>query len=438
MDGLNIKITVKISKYILLTLLLIGCQKEDISIDPEPELCYVDYNTLHQGVNKKTSHFQPHNVPFVDYASYLETALSPFGSLTIVHAFGNFNNNDRADLIVTSNDWENSSSNELAIVKDGVVAHRFTNPQVFTRKISIADLNNDGIDDVVLFGTGPDVGNSSGDNIIIIYIYSNSYLIKELTDKPGYYHTGIVGDLTGDGNYEIMGINSQAFTSGAGYAQYYKLEDGEWNAYDTNIEHHYYARLFQSELVDIDADGILDLILGGHEWEEQWMSNALSRVEWRTHIIKGLGGGQFDIDNTIFIPSITDWGVITNFNVEDINNDGELEIIITRTTGNAFYATQGPVLENYYDGIKIQIGKLSGNHFVSLTTLNQPSIIYNDPQMHIIWALNTKVYDVNLDCLLDIIPESDKINSNSYLNTLPIRGMYYEQQTDGTFNINYN
>lgn len=444
MDGLNIKRTVKIGRYIIFILLIVGCQKEELYVKPDvdivdkpkPELCYIDYNTLQQGINKKSSQFQPYNIPFVDYASYLQTTLSPIGSLVVVHAFGNFNNNDKSDLIITSNDWENPNSNEVAIVKDGLVVHRFSNPQVFTRKIAIADLNNDGIEDAVLFGTGPDTGGSPGDDIYVIYNYSNSYIIEKVTNEPGYYHSGVVGDLTGDGNYEILGFNPQAFEGGVGLAQYYKLEGGEWNSYNTNIGHHYYATTYQSELVDITGDGILDLILGGHEWPKEWMENSLAPVQWRTHVIKGLGNGQFDINSPIIIPALNDWGVITNFNASDLDKDGALEIIVTRTTGNRNDSGL-PLAEKYYDGIKVQIIRLSGDYFVTSDILNQPSVIYNDPGMNIIWALNTKVYDVNYDCLLDIVPESDKINSINYTNTDPIKGMYYEQQTDGTYKINY-
>ena len=54
-----------------------------------------------------------------------------------------------------------------------------------------------------------------------------------------------------------------------------------------------------------------------------------------------------------------------------------------------------------------------------------------------IWATNTFIYDVNKDCLLDIIPQSDKFNAFTWTQWSFIRGLYFEQQNDGNFLIKY-
>ena len=46
----------------------------------EIELCEIDYSTLHTGINTLTSHYQPMNIPFVDYAGALDIELPEFGS----------------------------------------------------------------------------------------------------------------------------------------------------------------------------------------------------------------------------------------------------------------------------------------------------------------------------------------------------------------------
>jgi len=57
--------------------------------------------------------------------------------------------------------------------------------------------------------------------------------------------------------------------------------------------------------------------------------------------------------------------------------------------------------------------------------------------MWIEWAYRTLVYDVNKDGLLDLVPESDHLNSKSYEPTKEYRGLYYEQKHDGNFEIKY-
>ena len=94
------------------------------------ELCEIDYSLLQTGINRLSSHYQPMNVPFVDYAEILNVVLEKYGSYAIWTAFGNFNNNDKSDYIMATGDWENTSTNEIAIVIDNQIVHRFNNPPV--------------------------------------------------------------------------------------------------------------------------------------------------------------------------------------------------------------------------------------------------------------------------------------------------------------------
>lgn len=440
MDGLDIRKTVMRNiKLLLLLLIIAGCSKEEddvVIVDPPdpPVLCEIDYTTLQSGINKITSHYQPMNKPFVDFAGLINANLNNFGSFTVWYAHADFNNNDISDLVLAPSNWETPSQNEIVIVKDGIITHAFKNPQVFTRKIAIEDLNQDGIDDIILFGTGPDIADSPGDKTTVIYVYANTYKVSEIGLKSGYYHTGAVGTLVG-GLSDIIEINSQAFASDKdGFVKFYSNNGISelWVEGETNITNHHVATTYQSELYDFDNDGVLDLILGGHEFEKSWMSDSYKPVQWRTHILRGLGNGQFDIDNPSLLPIVPDWGVITDFDMYDIDNDGLTEIMVTRTTGNN--NDNGlPIDGEYYDGILIQILKQSNGSWYEWKKLEQPQAVNN---YHIVWATTTMVYDVNGDCLLDIIPESDKINAASF-SFDAIRGFYYEQQTNGDFNIKF-
>lgn len=439
----------KYIKYaLILSLFLYSCNKDDIDdiiIDPpDPPVvidCELDYTLLQSQYNKLSSHYQPMNIPFVDYAALLNTTLSPVGLFGIYAASGNFDGNSDPDVVMVTNNGNNPSENEVVIALDGVVRIAFKSPQVGTRKISVKDLNQDNIDDIILFGHGPDVANSSGDYTTIIYMYGNgSYKVAEVGLVSGYHHTGAVGPLGINGGLsDIIEINSQAFTSNPeGFVKLYWNNGLSelWIQDETNIPNHWVARIYHSELFDFNNDGIMDLILGGHEWEESWMATASKTVQWRTHILKGLGNGQFDIENPIILPSIINWGVITDFDMYDLDKDGQTEIIITRTTGKA--NTPGiPWEGQIYDGHMIQILKGSNFDWYEWKRIEQPSEIFSNPNIHIEWPYATKVYDVNKDCLLDIVPESDKLNSSTYASYNTIRGLYYEQQENGNFLIKY-
>ena len=402
------------------------------------ELCEIDYTSLFFDINKLTSHYQPYTIPFIDYAEQLGISLS-YGLFGIYANNGDFNSNQVSDYVMVTNNGDNPSDNEVIIVLDNGNYFRFESPQVGTRKISVSDLNQDGYDDIVLFGHGIDTGNSPGDKTHVIYMYDSSYEVVEVGIISGFYHTGVVGVLEGSFP-DILDIDSQAaFTIGANSKIKYYLNSGtaeQWEQKETNIPNYWVSRTYQSELFDIDNDGILDLILGGHEWSEAWMSSSQTPPQWRTHILKGLGNGNFDLDNPIFLPIIPNWGVITDIDVYDINNDSEFEIIITRTTGKEMEMYQ-PTSETYYDGHMIQILKFSNNEWYNWQIVEQPSELFSDNQIGNEWPYVTKIYDVNKDCLLDIIPESDKLNAKSFEPLNNIRGLYYEQQTDGTFEIKY-
>ncbi|MFM1808676.1 MAG: hypothetical protein RLZZ242_1401, partial [Bacteroidota bacterium] len=47
------------------------------------------------------------------------------------------------------------------------------------------------------------------------------------------------------------------------------------------------------------------------------------------------------------------------------------------------------------------------------------------------------IYDVDKDGLLDIVPESDKLNSKTYIFNQEFKGLFYRQNSDGTFTVDY-
>ena len=427
------------NKFIALSILiLLSCNKE-IEEPNEDNFEYnINYFELFSGINKLSSHYQPYNVPFIDYASISNTTLSGFGCLQVWSSFGNFNNNNVNDLFLTEIDCLSEEKGEVFIVIDNEIKYSFQSPQSSTRKLLVGDIDKNGLDDIVMIGTGIDTQPYTGDSTHIVFIYEGSYSIKELDGQKGYFHTGAMGDLNNDGNLDIIPFNNQGFNK---YTPdivpvYYGNGSGDFEKGFSNIPYHRIIPMYHNELFDINGDGNLDLIMGGHEWEEDWFKNATDTIFWRTGIYFGNGDGTFDLDNRILIPKLEGWGIITDFDIYDLNNDGIWEIIITRTSGTG----NEPMVTNNqnYDGIKIQILQYNDSQLSEVRTLNQPETWFSNPDMWIEWPYRTLVYDVNKDGLLDLIPESDHLNSQSYNPTENYRGLYYEQRFNGSFEIKYH
>lgn len=427
-------------KYILFLWLVASCSKDEIPVPippvEPPVVCEIDYFSLQSGINKLTSHYQPYNIPFVDYTTFFSPSAAVTGYSGIYFASGNFNGNDYPDHVAAEADASKPTSNRISIMVDEVIKFTFINPQKLTRKIAVADINQDSIDDIILIGLGEDVASAVGDEIFVIYMYHDSYEIVKVDAPSGYYHTGQAGELDGNG-IDLLYFDAQAFEKfPTGFVKFYSNNGNkEWIEKETNITTHYIARTYNSELVDINNDGILDLLLGGHEWEEEWMSSSPRHVEWRTHILTGKGNGLFDIDNPIMLPIIENWGIITDFDVYDIDNDGLNEIIVTRTTGRDGLPGL-PWPDQGYDGHLFQVIKTDGSNWFESQRIEMPVNLFQYAQ-HEEWPFVTKIYDVNKDCLLDIVPESDKLNAKSFSSLNNVRGLYYEQQEDNTFKIKY-
>ena len=411
-------------------------ENENNSLNEEEIL--IDYFNLFSGINKKTSHFQPNNIPFTDYSEIINYNLPEFSCETIISAYGNFNSNSLSDLILSKGDCLTEDNCQIYIVIDDEIQYSFVSPQAFTRKFLIGDIDKNGLEDIVLIGTGIDTDPYTGDSTHIILMFDNNYQLLELDPELGYFHTGAMGDLNNDGNLDILPFNNQAFQNDVNpnlVPVFLGNGNGTFEKMHSNIPYHRIASMYHSELFDINRDGILDLIMGGHEWEEDWYSDALDTVFWRNGIYLGKGDGNFDLENRILMPKVDGWGIMTDFDIYDLNNDGIWEIIVTRTSGTG----NEPMVTNNknYDGIKIQILEFKDNQISETSILNQPETWFSDPNMWIEWPQKTLVFDVNRDGLLDLIPESDHINSSTYQPTLRYKGLYYQQNISGEFDINY-
>jgi hypothetical protein len=375
-------------------------------------------------INKKTSHFNPYFIPFIDYWGI--SKLSPSNCTDITgRTFLNINNNDIPDLIITITNGCGFDKGKTLVYVDNILKWSFEDPQILTRKVARGDLNGDGIDDVVLFGHGHDGPPYAGDKNYIIYFKQDSYSLVLLDSVSAYHHTGCIGDINNDGYLDVIPVANQMKDC------YAFLNDGKGNftkkkildAKETDVSYH-------MELYDFNKDGNLDIIMGGHEWADFPFQSPTNRIMY------GDGKGNFDVVNALKLPSVNGWGVITDFDIYDLDNDGAEEIVVTRTAGSLGTGKNGPQKnpKGFYDDFRIQVIKKVGSAYAQAQLLQSPSEWEKTSYQWIDWV---SVKDIDGDCILDIVPDSERLNMPNHFELSPFNKLYYKGDGKGGFIIAY-
>jgi hypothetical protein len=425
-----------------------------ISLNDYFNQLYRNSSTFNESnVNQTTGNYNSWFRPFTDFNSLIERKIYEFVSVkengdVSVNSSGpgeenhgheqgwfsflNINNNGIPDMVIVGTVISSENYGEAYVFIDNELKYRFDTGQAGTRKILIGDIDNNGSDDAVLVATGIDTQPYSGSPTQIIYFTPNSYEFVNLDDDPSYYHTGGIGDLNNDGNLDLIIVNNQGPEDtfvfiGDGNKNFSKISIGNMD---------FFANRTTVSLYDLNNDGNLDLIGGG--WEKPSIGGdgeVIERWGYKNEIFYGNGDGTFDMINTIELPEIEYWAKVNHFIFHDIDNDGQVEIIINRTTGHESFSS----VENdsSYDGIKIQILKKEGDGYVNHQIINQPSGWFDLPPTWIEWIPWIRLFDVNGDNIMDIVPDSENINDPNYNPLKRYWGMYYKGSLGGTFEIDY-
>ena len=425
-----------------------------ISLNDYFNQLYRNSSTFNESnVNQTTGNYNSWFRPFTDFNSLIERKIFEFvivkenGDVSVNSSgpgeenhgheqgwfsFLNINNNDIPDMVIVGTVISSENYGEAYVIIDNELKYRFDTGQAGTRKILIGDIDNNGSDDAVLVATGIDTQPYSGSPTQIIYFTPNSYEFVNLDDDPSFYHTGGIGDLNNDGNLDLIIVNNQGPEDtfvfiGDGNKNFSKIPIGNMD---------FFANRTTVSLYDLNNDGDLDLIAGG--WEKPSIGSdgeVIERRGYKNEIFYGNGDGTFDMINTIELPEIEYWAKVNHFIFHDIDNDGQVEIIINRTTGHESFSS----VENdsSYDGVKIQILKKEGDGYVNHQIINQPEGWYDFPPTWIEWIPWIRLFDVNGDNIMDIVPDSENINDPNYNPLKRYWGMYYKGSLGGTFEIDY-
>ena len=77
----------------------------------------------------------------------------------------------------------------------------------------------------------------------------------------------------------------------------------------------------------MDDDGAPDLLVAGHEYEDQ-----------PTVIYWGDRSGTYDASRKTTLPAVPGRGVVVDIDAEDLDGEGDRDIVLSRTSSEPFYA----------------------------------------------------------------------------------------------------
>lgn len=276
----------------------------------------------------------------------------------------------------------------------------------------VGDFDNDGDGDVFFAATGIDLPPYPQDrepSLLILNDYNQSgkLIVKEI-DFFASPHDATAADFDNDGDLDIFSIGAVPITYPGYHSGWIEnLGNGVFQPVDTfyNIPFNEFtfSNINASEAADINNDGYIDIIYGGHEWVGILHGGEIGY----TRVFFGDNTKKYNMNNQILIPQVQYFRNIQDYHFFDFDNDNVLEIIILRSgdgldennekIGGAF--TNEP--STYYGGYYVQIVKLVNDQFIDITheTINNNFIrsnkIYQDAESEWIKRLVIQDYDDN-------------------------------------------
>lgn len=191
---------------------------------------------------------------------------------------------------------------------------------VHPRKAVVADFNGDGRPDIFIACHGYDASPYPGEpNRILLSqpggVYSNRVVAGGLV---GFYHSVTAFDVNNDGKVDVVVTNSVA----AKAVQVF-INDGQGNfTQRLDLSPALSGNYFSVEAADVDGDGRIDLLAGGHDFENV-----------QTLVLINNGTGSFASTSSKLIPAVANEGVVLDFVVADADGNGVNEIYVVRTSG---------------------------------------------------------------------------------------------------------
>ncbi len=253
------------------------------------------------------------------------------------------------------------------------------------RKVVAADFNGDDRADVIVADHGYDAPPYPGAPLLLYLSTADGRLekAKGLEHVIGFHHGVATGDVDGDGDTDAFLID---------FLNAFLINDGNGNlTLNRSFLPKGHTGGHTSELIDVDRDGHLDFLVAGDE------ANSPSIVFW------GDAEPGFANSTASTLPEVTDFGIIVDIDVGDIDGDGINDLLVNRVGS--------PPGRNFYDGMYLQLLKGQEDHrtFSDITgsSVDNKTLLntYGKDGSWFVWLiLQDWDYDGDLDILVDNQP----------------------------------
>ena len=328
--------------------------------------------------------------------AWIEFRSIPSGGFDMARAYLDADGDGDTDLFLGTGEWlsEGEIDSEMYINNgygsfslDQSVFDGSPPPATHARKSLTADFNGDGLNDVLILDHGYDAPPFPGSNPkLVIQDSPGSFSWSRLPDK-GFHHGGAAGDIDNDGDIDIFV---------AEWFPFFYINDGSgvFTRDDTRIDSSI-PTMFTAELIDVDMDGFIDLLVGGHERE-----GAETTIYW------GSSAGSYRASEKTVLLAASPFGVVLDIDAEDIDRDGDRDLVLNRTRDG----DDGDGL-GFYVGRRTQLLIHDGNRGFTNGTgqIDDPG---NDTDIWFPWI---RLQDIDADGDIDIVPD-DKAVGYVYLN----------------------